>query len=327
MTISVLPVPRSDPRFAEARALVAPPGAPDPEATCPCSPVERSWIVRRDDQLRGRAVAQPLRGHQGAGNVALFECLDDPEAAAALLSACESFLRERGCRRVLGPLDGDTWHGYRTAQASEFAPFRLDRTTPAWYGRLFQAAGYEVGEEYVSTWIDRAALSWNRLDRGLARLAASGGRIEVFDPEAWDDQLDRLHGLSQAAFAHNAWASPLDRDDFHALYRGFRAMIAPDWIQWAVSGDGTPLGYVFSIPDRRPDGASIRVVKTVAVSDRPEARGLGALLVELVHRRAFDEGCSGVVHALMHVRNPSTLILSRHAEVVRRYHLWIKDLP
>jgi hypothetical protein len=64
----------------------------------------------------------------------------------------------------------------------------------------------------------------------------------------------------------------------------------------------------------------------VAISDHPMARGLGALLVELIHRRAFEEGCSGVVHALMHERNSSTRILSKHAEVVRRYHLWAKDL-
>ena len=34
-----------------------------------------------------------------------FECDDDPEAAAALLDAAEAWLRERGCDRMVGPMD------------------------------------------------------------------------------------------------------------------------------------------------------------------------------------------------------------------------------
>ena len=326
MTVSVDKVQRSHASFARARGAVAGLAGPDPAVLCPGHEHEGAWVSLREGSVRGRAIAQPLRGHDGIGIVGFFECVDDPSAARALLGACEDFLAQAGCRRVIGPMDGDTWHNYRTAEASEFAPFALDRITPAWYGELFRGAGYHASEEYISTWIERSELSWARLDRGLERLARAGGRIESFDPVDWERQLDRLHALSLEAFAGNAWASPLDREVFHRLYAGYRDRIAPDWIQWALAADGTALGYVFSIPDRRPDGARIRVIKTVAVADHPRARGLGALLVELTHRRAHEEGCSGVVHALMHERNSSTHILSKHAQVVRRYHLWAKEI-
>ena len=39
------------------------------------------------------------------GLFGFFECEDDPEAADALLAAAEGWLRERGCDRMVGPMD------------------------------------------------------------------------------------------------------------------------------------------------------------------------------------------------------------------------------
>ena len=54
-------------------------------------------------------------------------------------------------------------------------------------------------------------------------------------------------------------------------------------------------------------------------------RGLGAWLVEDLHKRAADHGFRTVYHALMHEANDSANITARSARVVRRYRLYVRE--
>ena len=67
------------------------------------------FIARREGRTVGRISAQVdsehIRyWHERAGMFGFFECEDDPEAARALLTAAEEFLRERGMEIARGPL-------------------------------------------------------------------------------------------------------------------------------------------------------------------------------------------------------------------------------
>lgn len=285
-------------------------------------------MVVSDGVPVGRALAQIMPTRAGAGNVGLFECVSDSDAARALFDAVEAHLRGLGCRRVVGPMDGDTWHAYRTAGPSSQPPFPMDRDTPPWYGDLFASCGYEVCDRYFSTFIPREHLEWLRLESALARCARSGIVVEGLRERDWDAELARLHDLSVRAFASNRWASPLDLDSFKAFYEPLRGRIPPDSIRLARSCENGPLlAFLFSLPEPVSDKNRRLVIKTVAAAPDPRARGLGALLTEMAHRDAHRDGFSGVVHALMHESNPSTRIKAAHGRILRAYSLWAKELP
>ena len=74
-----------------------------------------------------------------------------------------------------------------------------------------------------------------------------------------------------------------------------------------------------------PPDASELVVKTLAVRPDPALRGLGAWLVEDLHKRAADRGFRTVYHALMREDNDSANITARVARVVRRYRLYVRN--
>src|SRR5687767_9484085 len=65
----------------------------------------------------GRCAAIWDRGQQHEsqpiGQIGFFECEDDPAAARALVDAASEWLRQRGLRRVWGPMDFSIWHSYR----------------------------------------------------------------------------------------------------------------------------------------------------------------------------------------------------------------------
>lgn len=273
-----------------------------------------------------RALAQPMPSRPATGNIALFECIDDKTIATALLARCQQHLHQSGIRTIVGPMDGDTWHAYRTSDPSDHIPFLLDRQTPPWYGGMFRAAGYRVCDQYLSSWIPADHLSWDRLERSLSRIDAAGIRLRALDIQDWDAELARIHELSLEAFADNYWAEPLDIESFRRLYDPWREQLPTEGIVIASRG-GRTLAYAISCPQTLPDGSRQTIIKTVATSRSRYARGLGALLVEWLHRKSCHDGHRGVIHALMHSQNPSTRILSSCATTLCTYSLWRKDLP
>lgn len=329
MTFQAIRCDRDESLFQQARCVVLPQsGSRDPESICPRRESDAAWVVLSGGVPVGRALAQTMPTRSGTGNVGLFECIPDPDAAGALLIAVETYLRGLGCRRVVGPMDADTWHAYRTADPSSQPPFPLDRDTPPWYGDLFASCGYQVCDRYLSTFIPREHLEWPRLESGLARCARSGIVVEGIRTQDWDGELARLHDLSVRAFASNRWASPLDLDSFKALHEPFRGRIPSRSILMARCPDtDLLLAFLFSVPEPVGDTSRRLVVKTVATAPDPRARGLGALLTEMAHRDAHRAGFFGVVHALMHESNPSTRIKATHGQILRTYSLWAKEIP
>ncbi|MBK9578537.1 MAG: hypothetical protein IPO40_15780 [Fibrobacteres bacterium] len=324
--IHILSTVCTSPEFITARAASqGRSSSVDPSATCPHRDGEMAFVALHDGAPVARALAQPMAGQPGIGNIALFECIDDPSTAKALLEACEVHLRSLGIHAVVGPMDADTWHAYRTSDPSDHPPFLLDRHTPTWMGELFRQAGYEVCDRYLSSWIPREALRWSRLETHLERFRNRGVTFHELDKGDWEGELSRIHCLSLEAFANNSWASPLDYPAFRSLYRGWRDRLPTDGIVLASLEDRL-LAYVVSCPEPMEDGSCRTVIKTVATSRHPCARGLGALLVEWLHRKAHASNHTGVVHALMHAANPSTHILSGHGRTIRTYSLWRKEL-
>lgn len=323
--IQILSTHRTSQEFHEARGAGNPGTCgEDPETTCPVRPGEAAFVALENGTPVARALAQPMLFRPSTGNIALFECIDDQNLAIALLERCQRHLLDRGIRTIVGPMDGDTWHAYRTADPSVHAPFLLDRRTPPWHGDLFRAAGYVVCDRYLSTRIPAEHLSWGRLERSLPRIQASGIDLRTLDTGDWDGELERIHELSLEAFADNSWSEPLDLESFRRLYHPWRDQLPTDGILIACR-DGRTLAYAVSCPQTLQDGSRQTIIKTVASSRCAQARGLGALLVECLHRKAHLEGHRGVVHALMHSANPSNRILSSHGETIRTYSLWRKD--
>lgn len=69
------------------------------------------------------------------------------------------------------------------------------------------------------------------------------------------------------------------------------------------------------------------IVKTLAVDPEARCAGLGSLLVDELHRTAWEKGYTEAIHALQHETNTSLKITGRHhGGVFRRYALFSKRI-
>lgn len=254
----------------------------------------------------------------------------DAEAGVELLNRAVQLLHERGMERVLGPLNGSTWHRYRfalrpteDADAAEAAPFGGEPWNPPEYPEQWRAAGFTTVAEYESRAVTLPPGVAASAD-AQAALRERGIRVRGLRSEEWDEELDALHALSAEAFRDNPFYAPIDLFAFRELYAPLRPLLDPALVRVAEDERG-PVGFVLAYPDPlTPGDARGRIVlKSLASAPRARGLGLGGLLVAQVHAAAAARGAATVVHALMHLTNPSVRISAASGgEPLRRYVLF-----
>lgn len=262
-----------------------------------------------------------------SGLVGRWEAQDVAAGRILLEEACRHFA-ERGVARVLGPMNGDTWHAYRLVLPPGEQPeppgglvvptFPGEPSNPPEAADAWRDAGFDIVARYESAIVtDLTAAA------GTATGRPPGVTFRTLDPDRFDEELALLHAISLRGFAANPYYAPIERAEFVALYAPLRPFVDPRFVEFAEDADGETLAFLFCFPLPARGGPPLLVAKTIAVV--PEARGqhLGALLFARAHVRANELGFAGVIHALMHADNASTRMSSREqGRVFRRYALF-----
>lgn len=293
---------------------------------------DETWVAHGGGGERGRAglwwrAVTSLPGER-LGCIGSFDAKDE-EAARLLLEAAGGRLKEMGCSRAIGPMDGNTWRRHRfVVDAGERPPFFLEPSNPPECPGWWERAGFSVLSRYSSSRLDLTEES-SGMERLERRLEERGVRLRELDVARFEDELRAIHRLSLEAFANNFLYTPLDEDEFVGTYGKVRELVRPGFV-WLAEDDRDLAGFVFGVPDVLAVGrgeAPDFIVKTLAVKPGRRTAGLGSLLVDRVQRSAREAGFSHAIHALQHESNTSLRITGRFGgSVMRRYALYSKLL-
>lgn len=254
------------------------------------------------------------------GMLGFFEGRDDVATARMLFMEATSWLRARGAGRIVGPMDGDTWHRYRV-NVGPFvrAPFPLEPWNPAWYGELWERSGFSRLEMYSSKWIDDVGVLIPALETGKRRAEDRGVRIRRLVRDRLRDELALIHEISSRIFADALLYSPISRDEFLALYSGIERFLDPELVLFAETSEGEAVGFVFAYDD--PARPAVHY-KTIGVLPEWRRPGVAAALSHHVYTAALQRGRPQGNHALMRDDNRSQALDQGHGEVFRRYALY-----
>lgn len=277
--------------------------------------------VWRARDAHGAPTTDGLIGHYAA---------HDADSGRELLEHALDWHRINGCERVIGPMDGSTWHRYRllTERGTEPA-FFLEPDNPDDWPRHFIDAGFVPLATYMSALNPDLSRVDPRSDRRRSELRRSGITLRTIDRERFDDELAAIHELSLVAFAGNFLYSPIRMEAFLASYTPIRPHIVPELVLLAEQ-KGQLVGFIFAIPDlmERARGAPQRtvIVKSMAVHPACGGNGLGGLLMDDCQRAARKLGFERAIHALMRETNLSRRISAHYGKTIRRYTLYEKPL-
>lgn len=257
-----------------------------------------------------------LRGDVGL--IGFFEAKNEPEPVQRLLREAAAWLREKGARQVIGPMDGDTWHRYRVnAGPFDEPPFLLEPVNPPYYRDLW--APFDVIERYSSKRVDDVAPLAAQLAPMHARAIQRGYRIRPFDAARLQDELTLVWKLSLEIFKGNRFYFDIALDDFLKLYAGIERLLVPELVLFALDASGNEAGFLFAYPD---SAAGVVDYKTIGVVPSHRRGYLGWALLHRAYISALEMGRPIANHCLMHESNASQSMDAGHGRTFREYYLY-----
>ena len=142
----------------------------------------------------------------------------DSDAGRELLEYASNWHWSEGRERVIGPMDGSTWHRYRLLTERGTEPtFFLEPDNPDDWPRHFTDAGFVPLATYTSALNSDLSQFDPRSDRRRAEFERNGITIRTIALERFDFDLAAIHELSLEAFARNFLYSPHRARGLHCL--------------------------------------------------------------------------------------------------------------
>lgn len=187
------------------------------------------------------------------GYIALYEALDDREAAVCILSEAEKFLRLQGMETVKGPLSlpgGDDYRGF-IIDNFEDDTYVMNTYNKPYYNDHFLAFGME---KYMDCYAYTGVFNPEHLER-FQRLVPYVKKRYGYEVHGLDlkniqrEMMDVKHIIDRGM--------PTDWEDFippgekevELIAKQLKPFADPDFIRIARTWEGEPIGFNIALPD------------------------------------------------------------------------------
>jgi len=216
------------------------------------------FLARRGSETVGR-IAGIIDRHynqfhnEKTGIWGFFECVDDPEAAAALFSSVETWVRQKGMNFMRGPLSPST--NYETGlliEGFDYPPALMMPYTPPYYPRLVESCGLTKEKDLVAFLIDgdyRLPEWMNSLAERISR--KKGISIRRFRPKDENAEFDRIKEIYNASWSGNWGFVPLSDDEMRDIQKSVMTFADPDLV-FFIYYDSDPAAVCVIFPDINP---------------------------------------------------------------------------
>ncbi|MGA2163168.1 MAG: hypothetical protein ABSH36_01710 [Solirubrobacteraceae bacterium] len=218
------------------------------------------FLVWRDGRAVGRISAhvdRNLNEFQGNrwGLFGWFECEDDPQAAHALIDVAGTWLRERGCDRLVGPMDFTTNDECGLlVEGHEHPPIVLCPWHHPYYQRIFeQDLGMEKAMDLYMWSLHVAGREnvhpaiWETADRLESEHAIVCRHFRKKELEA---EVGRFLEVYNSAWERNWGFVPLTEEEVRHYAKDLKPILDENWAMVAERRDtGEVVGAALTLPD------------------------------------------------------------------------------
>lgn len=215
------------------------------------------FIARRGREVVGRVAAVENRWHNRhhrdrVGFFGFFECLDDREAARALLAEAEQWLDSRGFDTVRGPMSPSMNHECGLlVDGFDTPPVLMTPWNPPYYGGLIEASGYAKVQDMLGYWIPAGdKLAVPERVRRLAERALRNTRVtfRTLDVGTLRQEARKVLELYNEAWAGNWGFVPPSWDEFWHTARDLKSVLAAEF-SFVAEVDGEIVGFMLIARD------------------------------------------------------------------------------
>lgn len=209
------------------------------------------WLVRRGSRAVGRIAALVDPRFQGGrtGLFGFFDVANDPEAARCLLETACAWLRGRGARSALGPVNPSTNESCGVlVEGFEHDPYVMMPYNPPYYPELLESAGFRKAKDLLAFEVDIDRVPEERFRRAMSRAASRGLRLRRPRLDRLEEELGVFLNLYNQAWKDNWGFVPLDEEEIRWMARRLRPVLVPELVRVAELG-GRAVGFAFALPN------------------------------------------------------------------------------
>jgi hypothetical protein len=215
------------------------------------------FLAERDGRIVGRVTAQIDRAfnefHDSRwGMFGFLELEEDPEAMAALLDAAEAWLRERGCDRMVGPMDFSmNEESGVLIEGQEREPMIRQPWHPPYYQALCEGAGLAKAMDLYSWALDisdREDMLPILFELDERAREEHGVKIRKMSRRHLRQEMDRFAEVYNAAWADNWGFVPYSKGDLDAYTMDMHLVFSREWFMVAER-DGETIAVAITLPD------------------------------------------------------------------------------
>ncbi len=215
------------------------------------------FLARRGERVVGRISAQvdhAFNEFHGSrwGMFGFLELEDDREAMKALLAAAEEWLRQRGCERMVGPMDFSmNEESGVLIEGHELEPLIRQPWQPPYYQRLCEEAGLEKAMDLYSWQLgisDREDMLPVLFELDKRAKEEHGVKIRKMSRRHLRKEMDRFAEIYNAAWADNWGFVPYSKEDLDAYTMDMHLVFSREWFMVAER-DGETIAVAITLPD------------------------------------------------------------------------------
>jgi GNAT superfamily N-acetyltransferase len=215
------------------------------------------FLVYKNNTLKGRIAAILNNNHNEFNQAAdgffgFFDCVDDIEIAKYLFTEAAKWLREKGARTVIGPVNPSTNEPCgMLADGFEKPPVAMMVYNKPYYNRLVEECGFQKKVDLlaydinIETIDDRSVKLQESL---LKRLQKKNITIRPVNVKEFKKEVEKVREVYNAAWDHNLGFVPMTDKEFNYLAKDLKQVLDPQFCMVAEH-EGKLVGFVLAIPD------------------------------------------------------------------------------
>lgn len=191
--------------------------------------------------------------HEKMGTWGFFECVDDPEAAAALFAAVETWVRQQGMTFLRGPLSPSmNYESGLLIEGFDYPPVVGMAYHPPYYLGLIEGCGFTKEKDLLAFLI----AGEYRLPDWMARLAErtaqkKGVRIRQVDPKQIDAEYALIREVYNDSWSGNWGFVPLTGNEMRGIQKSVQPFADPELV-FFMYYDNEPAAVCVIFPDVNP---------------------------------------------------------------------------
>lgn len=216
------------------------------------------WVACRDGRDVGRISALIDRNHQDGGPPAAFygfyETIEDDQISSALFDTVHAWARQRGMKRVLGPMNPTTNDECGLLiEGFDTPPVFMMTYNPRYYVRLTEAAGYRKTKDLLAYHYDLSVIPLDRLQRIADKIKQRNPSLS-FRPvlkRTLKQDLGQIKEVYNAAWQDNWGFTPMTDAEIDFMAERLKPLLMEGLI-WLAEVGSEPVGFLLALPDFNP---------------------------------------------------------------------------